>query len=77
MASVSMAFVGSDMDNKILDSILGAIPQPIIAIDASERILAVNSAAVSLVGHKAFATQLRDHLTSARVVGNDRGDIKR
>ena len=37
MASVSMAFVGSDMDNKILDAILGAIPQPIIAIDASER----------------------------------------
>jgi two-component system phosphate regulon sensor histidine kinase PhoR len=54
MASVSMAFVGSDMDNKILDAILGAIPQPIIAIDASERILTVNSAAVSLVGHTAM-----------------------
>ena len=50
MASVSMAFVGSDMDNKILDAILGAIPQPIIAIDASERILAVNSEQPHLTG---------------------------
>ena len=41
------------MDNTTLDLILDAIPKPIIAIDASERILRVNSAAVSLVGDKA------------------------
>ena len=41
------------MDNTTLDLILDAIPQPIIAIDASEHILCVNSAAVSLVGDKA------------------------
>jgi two-component system phosphate regulon sensor histidine kinase PhoR len=41
------------MDNTTLDLILDAIPQPIIAIDASERILCVNSAAVRLVGDKA------------------------
>ena len=41
------------MDNTTLDLILDAIPKPIIAIDASERILCVNSAAVSLVGDKA------------------------
>lgn len=41
------------MDNTTLDLILDAIPQPIIAIDGSERILCVNSAAVRLVGDKA------------------------
>ena len=58
------------MDNTTLDLILDAIPQPIIAIDASERILCVNSAAVSLVGDKAAATQLREYFASTRFVAS-------
>ncbi|MDA9267998.1 PAS domain-containing protein [bacterium] len=81
MASVSMAFVGSDMDNKILDAILGAIPPPIIAIDASERILAVNSAAVSLVGHTAmqhsYVTILRQPALLETIEATLKDDVPR
>jgi two-component system phosphate regulon sensor histidine kinase PhoR len=81
IASASMAVMGSDMDNNILDAILGAIPQPIIAIDASERILAVNSAAVSLVGHTAmqhsYVTILRQPALLEAIEATLKDDVPR
>ena len=51
------------MGDDILDAILSAIPLPVLAIDGTERIIAANAEALTLIGQQArgrnYVTMLR------------------
>lgn len=57
------ALLRSEMNDEILDALLAAFPLPSIAIDGTERIIAANTEALTLIGQQAigqnYVTMLR------------------